>query len=143
MAMTAPLSTHQYSSAVIDAPADVVFELIKAMNFKWWHLVAKTDADKEGGTINICYKDNTIQKIRQLGYSLLDMSVAWEVVESEPAAPTFSAVHTITCHRVTTTNKCFISWSTNFSNDCTPEVIEDAKWKKSDAFKQLQDFSSK
>merc|ERR1719384_1450645 len=110
------------------------------MNFKWLHSVSRVDKDEAGSIYNICYADNTIQKIRQLGYSILDMSVTWEVIESEPAAPTFSAVHTIQCHRVTTTNTCFMSWTTDFSNDCTVAVIEDSKWKKSDAFTQLQDF---
>merc|ERR1719264_1053602 len=110
------------------------------MNFKWLHTVSRVDQDEAGGTFNICYADNTIQKIRQLGFSMLDMSVTWEVIESEPAAPTFSAVHTIQCHRITTTNTCFMSWTTDFSNDCTVAVIEDSKWKKADAFAQLQDF---
>merc|ERR1719413_18514 len=134
------VSPHQYSSTVIEAPAETVYDLIKSLSFKWMHTVSKTEADAETGTTNICYSDNTIQKIRQLGYSALDMSVSWEVIESEPAAPTFSAVHTIQCHRITTSNECFMSWSTDFSNDCTVAVVEDAKWKKADAFQQLQDF---
>merc|ERR1719359_934524 len=102
--------------------------------------VSKADKDAECDTMNICYADNTIQKIRQLEYSAIDLKVTWEVIESEPAAPTFSAVHTISCARVTTTNQCFIAWNTDFSSDATPEVIEDAKWKKIDAFKQLSAF---
>lgn len=110
------------------------------MNFKWLHTVSKVEKDADSDTVNLCYTDNTIQKIRQLGFSMLDMSVTWEVIESEPAAPTFSAVHTIQCHRITTTNTCFVSWTTDFSNDCTVAVLEDSKWKKADAFTQLQDF---
>jgi len=139
-AVMAQVSPHQYSSAVIEAPAEGVFELVKAMNFKWLHTVSKVEKDSSSDTINICYSDNTIQKIRQLGYSALDMSVTWEVIESEPAAPTFSAVHTIQCHRITTSSQCFLSWTTDFSSDCTVAVVEDAKWKKTDAFQQLQDF---
>eukprot|EP00403_Amphidinium_massartii_P011706 CAMPEP_0178415390 /NCGR_PEP_ID=MMETSP0689_2-20121128/23526_1 /TAXON_ID=160604 /ORGANISM="Amphidinium massartii, Strain CS-259" /LENGTH=143 /DNA_ID=CAMNT_0020036707 /DNA_START=25 /DNA_END=456 /DNA_ORIENTATION=+ len=137
------VSPHQYSSAVFDAPADVVFELVKPCTFKWWNHVSTATKDAETDMVNVCYADNTIQKIHLVEFSLLEMKVSWEVVESEPAAPTFSAVHTITCHKVTTTNQCFVSWSTNFSSDATPEVIEDAKWKKSDAFKQLASFVTK
>merc|ERR1719469_935680 len=110
------------------------------MNFKWLHTVSRVETDAASGAISICYADNTIQKVRQLGYSSLDMSVTWEVIESEPAAPTFSAVHTIQCHRITTTNTSFVSWTSDFSNDCTVAVVEDSKWKKADAFPQLQDF---
>mmetsp|Transcript_33325 Transcript_33325/g.61097 ORF Transcript_33325/g.61097 Transcript_33325/m.61097 type:complete len:142 (-) Transcript_33325:127-552(-) len=141
--MTTMVSPHQYSSAVIDAPADVVFDLIKPLTFKWWSHVSTATKDAETDMYNVCYADNTIQKIHLVEFSLLEMKVTWEVVESEPAAPTFSAVHTICCHRVTTSNQCFISWSTNFSSDVTAEVIEDAKWKKSDAFKQLTSFVCK
>merc|ERR1719316_1259498 len=105
--------------------------------------VSKAEVNTEDNSVNICYADNTIQKIHKLEYSLLDMKVTWEVIESEPAAPTFSAVHTITCSRVTTTNQCFVKWNTDFSSDATPEVIEDSRWKKDDAFKQLISFVGK
>merc|ERR1719174_2262663 len=105
--------------------------------------VSKAEKDSENDTVNICYADNTIQKIHQLEFSAIEMKVTWEVIESEPAAPTFSAVHTITCSRVTTTNQCFVSWNTDFSSDATPAVIEDSKWNKDDAFKQLSSFVGK
>mmetsp|Transcript_89719 Transcript_89719/g.155281 ORF Transcript_89719/g.155281 Transcript_89719/m.155281 type:complete len:148 (-) Transcript_89719:112-555(-) len=143
MAEPAPrilVSPHQFSSTIIPAPADAVFELIKPLSFKWMSTVSSTSKDDETGTINICYADHTIQKIRQLEFSALDLKVTWEVIESDPAAPTFSAVHTISCQRVTTTGQSFVSWNTDFSSDATPEVIEDAKWKKDDAFKQLEAF---
>merc|ERR1711924_500402 len=73
----------------------------------------------------------------------MGLKVTWEVTESEPAAPVFSATHTIICSRVTTTNQCFVSWNTDFSSDATPAVIEDSKWKKDDAFKQLSSFVGK
>mmetsp|Transcript_56131 Transcript_56131/g.89021 ORF Transcript_56131/g.89021 Transcript_56131/m.89021 type:complete len:150 (+) Transcript_56131:103-552(+) len=137
MSFVAP---HQYSSAIINATAESVFELVKPLTFKWMASVSKADGDADGETMNICYADNTIQKIRKLEYSALEMKVSWEVIASEPAAPTFSTIHSITCQRVTTTNQCFIKWNTDFSNDATAAVIEDSKWKKDDAFKQLSDF---
>merc|ERR1719189_2306715 len=137
--MTAPVTSTQYTSAVIAAPADIVFEAVKALNFKWWKSVNQSNKN-EDGTITVVYTDNTIQTIRQLEYSSLEMKVTWEVVASEPAAPTFSAVHTISCARVTTTNECFIAWNTDFSSDVSPAVIEDSKWKKSEAFQHMQEF---
>jgi len=136
--MAASVTTpHQYSSTVIDAPADQVFDAIKGLNFKWMKIVSQCNKN-EDDTVSIVYADHTIQKIRQLEYSALDLKVTWEVIESEPAAPTFSAAHTITCSRITTSNQCFVAWNTDFSSDCTPSVIEDSKWKKQEAFGQLQ-----
>mmetsp|Transcript_91383 Transcript_91383/g.143464 ORF Transcript_91383/g.143464 Transcript_91383/m.143464 type:complete len:142 (+) Transcript_91383:83-508(+) len=137
MALVAPT---QVSSAVVNAPADAVFELVKPLTFKFLSTVSKVDPDADGETLNVCYADNTIQKIRKLEYSALEKKVTWEVIESEPAAPTFSTIHSITCESVTTTGQCFIKWSTDFSNDVTSAVIEDSKWKKDDAFKQLSNF---
>jgi len=138
-AQRALVSPHQYSSTVIAASAEAVFELVKTCHFKWMKTVSKAEASGED-TVSICYADNTIQQIRKLEYSSLEMKVTWEVIESEPAAPVFSAVHSITCSRVTSTNQCFVAWNTDFSSDATPEIIEDSKWKKDDAFNQLMSF---
>merc|ERR1712080_439952 len=134
-----PVSPTQYSSAVIDVPAAVVYEATLPLTFKWSKNASATNRNDDD-TITICYTDNTIQKIRMLEYSCLERKVTWEVVESEPAAPTFSAVHTLTCSSITHQlgiGQSFIEWTTDFSSDVTYDVIEDAKWKKIDAFLQL------
>lgn len=137
------VSPNQYSSAVIDASADSVFDLVKPLTFKWMSTVSTSAVDADSDCVNICYADKTIQKIRKLEFSMLESKVTWEVIESDPAAPTFSCIHSITCSRVTETNQCFVAWNTDFSSDVTPEVIEDSKWKKADSFKQLGDFLKK
>lgn len=133
------VSPHQFASTMIKAPASAVFELVRPLNFKWLNTVASA-SKTEDGTINIAYTDHTVQKINELEFSLLDFEVTWEVLDSDPPAPTFSAVHTIRCHRVTNTGECFVTWNTDFSSDCMLPVLEDAKWKKSDAFDQLAGF---
>merc|ERR1712187_348812 len=139
MAPKAPVVPSQFSSAVIEAPVAKVFEAIKPMTFKWKKPVSQTNTDDDG-VISIVYTDHTIQKVRQIEFSFPDRKVAWEVMESEPAAPTFSAVHTITCTHVTTSSATFVTGETDFSSDCTTGVLEDSKWKKADAFKDLAEF---
>lgn len=134
------LSPHQFSSTVINTSAGEVFELVKTLNFKWMRAVSTVQSDEDGTTLNVAYADDTVQKIHMLERSDLDLKVAWEVLESEPSARTFSTVHTIRCYQVTTSKACYITWNTDFSNDVTSEVIEDSRWKKSESFEQLQDF---
>merc|ERR1712019_186484 len=111
------------------------------LTFKWWPDVTQTNKLPQEHAVNIVYKDNTIQKIRQLEWSVLEMKVTWEVVESEPAAPTFSAVHTIQCSRIThPDNHCFFAWTTDFSSDVSTAVLEDSKYKKHEAFAGLEAF---
>lgn len=138
----AAVSAHQYSSCIVNARGAAVFDLLRPMTFKWMSTVASASKDEETGHINIAYTDHTVQNIHQLELSLLDMSVAWEVVSSDPPSHCASQVHTIQCHRVTDTDRCFVSWNTDFSADATVETIEDAKWKKNDSFEQLKSFVS-
>jgi len=140
--MTAEVSPHQLASTIIKAPASTVFfELIKPLTFKWMSTVSSAGKDESSDLVSIAYADNTVQKIRRLEYSNLDLKVSWEVVESDPPAPTFSAVHTIQCQRLTDGgDECYLSWNTDFSSSCTAEVLEDSKWKKNDSFEQLEKF---
>lgn len=45
-----------------------------------------------------------------------------QVLESEPAIPVTSVVHTISLQRISATNQTFVMWDTDFSNDATSEV---------------------
>lgn len=102
--------------------------------------VTSATPDEATGNINIAYNDHMVQTIHLIALSLLDMMVSWEVVNSEPSSHCASQVHTIRCYRVTDMDHCFVSWNTDFSADATIETIEDAKWKKSDSFEQLNAF---
>merc|ERR1712176_434278 len=135
-----PLSPHQYESKLIPAPADHVFELVKPLTFKWMKTVASAQTDLGTGTMNIAYTDHSVQKLNIVERSLDNRLVSWELVESDPPAPTFSCVHTITCHKVTATNETFMTWNTDYSSDCTVEVLHDSKWKKSESFEALIGF---
>lgn len=44
------------------------------------------------------------------------------MLESEPAIPVTSVVHTISLQRISATNQTFVMWDTDFSNDATSEV---------------------
>jgi len=67
--------------------------------------------------------------------------ISWEIVASEEAIAVTSAVHTIRLRRITASSHTFVEWFTDFSSDATFEVIEDSKFKKLDAFKDLAEAS--
>ena len=67
----------------------------------------------------------------------LDTFLSYELVSSEDPLTVSGAIHAIRLKKVTSTNQCYIEWDTEFSSDATPEVIQDTKFKKLDAFKDL------
>jgi len=67
--------------------------------------------------------------------------ISWEIVASEEAIAVTSAVHTIRLRRITASSHTFVEWFTDFSSDATFGVIEDSKFKKFDAFKDLAEAS--
>ena len=47
------------------------------------------------------------------------------MIAAEPALDVFSAIHSISLRRVTTTNQTFIEWQTDFSSDADTAVVRD------------------
>lgn len=69
--------------------------------------------------------------------SLIRHSIAFEVIGHDPASSYTSALHTITCRRISTSNQCFVQWETDFSNDATADIVLDSSYKKKEAFAAL------
>eukprot|EP00617_Octactis_speculum_P015496 CAMPEP_0185766436 /NCGR_PEP_ID=MMETSP1174-20130828/37081_1 /TAXON_ID=35687 /ORGANISM="Dictyocha speculum, Strain CCMP1381" /LENGTH=150 /DNA_ID=CAMNT_0028450127 /DNA_START=11 /DNA_END=463 /DNA_ORIENTATION=- len=137
-AVIAPTQTW---STVIECPAEDVFALIRPLTFKWMNTVMSASEDESNGMISIAYADNTVQSIQLVGFNSINMQVQYELVSSDPPSHCASQVHTITCYRITDKNHCFVTWTTDFSSDVTPEVIADCQWKKNDSFEQLKSSS--
>ena len=60
--------------------------------------------------------------------------------QSEPASSYSSLVSTIRCYAITSgecEDSTFVTWSANFSNDATAEVIQDARYKRQAALANL------
>jgi len=138
------MATRVWESAVIDAPIDEVWKLVRPLNFSYNSYV--TSAENEGkahddevGSIKaITYKDGTTQRIKLIGLSDATWSVSWDVIESEPPIEVYSVSHTIRLRRVTESNQTFATWTTDFSNDATATVTEDQRYKQRENFTSLQ-----
>jgi len=112
-------------------------------NFKFSSIVkdysCESGCHNEVGSLRkINYKDGSVQKIKVLEISDYRHSVTYDVIESDPPAYTMSAIHTITLRRVTNNNTTFVEWISDFSSDATQEVIQDSRFKKLEAFSDLQ-----
>lgn len=69
----------------------------------------------------------------------LEFFVSYEVIESVPPTVYLSALHTLKAVKVTHDNTTLVSWSTDFSSagENTAGVVQDAKYKKKEAFEGL------
>lgn len=142
------VSTHVEESAIIHAPVVAVWAAVAPLRFDWLPTV---QASQEGGgnnpagvggitlgsTHTLTFKDGTEWTVQIMEASLIHNSISFEVVGSEPAASFSSSVHTIACRRVTATNHTLISWTTDYSNDVTADVVLDSAYKKKEAFSAL------
>ena len=70
--------------------------------------------------------------------SQLVRSLAFEVLAAEPAVGFSSVIHTLKVTEITSDNTSFVQWTSEFSGDATNEVVLDSKFKRLEAFKNLQ-----
>lgn len=148
-----PSSARVWESSVIAADKDTVFESVKKCTFPWSTSVVhksteiKGDANAVGGTRIIKYSDGTSQTLQILEISALSRTVTWSVIASEPAVEYTSATHQMTVKEVTNpsgkSKESFVEWTTDFSNDAKIGVIEDSRYKKKTAFKEMATFFAK
>eukprot|EP00158_Paraphelidium_tribonemae_P005543 Partr_v1_DN27398_c1_g1_i1_m46294 putative Polyketide cyclase / dehydrase and lipid transport len=138
----APTSTHVQESRVLPASPERVWQEIRPLTFAWLSSVKETKVTdgnqaEVGSHRKIIYKDGTIQSCKIIALSDLPQQVTWEVITSEPAITVSSVLHQIRLHHITHDNSTFIEWVTDFSNDATPAVVQDSKYKKQEAFEEL------
>jgi hypothetical protein len=137
------MATRVVESAVLNAPLDDVWRLVRTLDFGFSSAVVKSEnengalSDQVGSVVKLTFKDGTSQRLRRLELSELDHFVSWELLESIPEVSYLSTVSSISLKSITSTNQTFIQWQSDFSSDAGPQVIQDAKFKRLDAFKDL------
>uniref|UniRef100_A0A7S1EDV1 Bet v I/Major latex protein domain-containing protein n=1 Tax=Hemiselmis andersenii TaxID=464988 RepID=A0A7S1EDV1_HEMAN len=136
-------STRTFESSIINAPCPKVWSKIRSMDFAWWRLVKKTavttgaSSCEVGSCHKIDYSDGSSWTVRLCELSDIDHFLTYEVIASTEALPVTSAVHTIRLRRITASSETMVEWETIFSNDAGNPVIEDSRFKKLEAFKDL------
>ncbi|KAJ2714540.1 hypothetical protein H4R19_001677 [Coemansia spiralis] len=135
------MSTFNVESRVIRAPVTRTWDALRCQDFAFWSLVKavkfSTGPLEVGGTRTTTFVDGTVQKHRLLALSEADRSLTYELIDSDPAVASLSAQHTLRVFSVTADDSSFVQWSSDFSSDRAPEVVEDSKFKKLDALAEL------
>jgi hypothetical protein len=95
----------------------------------------------------VCDNDNNhlgshwVVAIREL--SSIHFSITFDVIESQPASPVVSVIHTISLKKVTTGgSKTYVEWVSDFSSDATAQVVLDSSYKRQEAFADLFKFAA-
>mmetsp|Transcript_28312 Transcript_28312/g.25014 ORF Transcript_28312/g.25014 Transcript_28312/m.25014 type:complete len:159 (-) Transcript_28312:146-622(-) len=141
-----PSSARVWESAILNEGVDKVWAAVRAVTFEWASDVKSVDVNGDksavGGTRCINYNDGTKQTVQIMEISDLRRSVTYSVLTSEPAVSYTSATHQIQVREVTNPNEnvkeqTFIEWTSDYSNDAKIGVIEDSRYKKKAAFKDM------
>ncbi|KAJ9123996.1 hypothetical protein QFC22_000788 [Naganishia vaughanmartiniae] len=149
--MPVPTSTHIIESAVIKAPFSDVWTMIKLPRFaEWWSALEKSEIVKgvsdEADVYRFTFKDGTVQDVKLEEHSSLDHYVTLSVISSQPALSYSSVLSTIRCYPITSgelAGSTYVTFSGNFAGDADAGVIEDGRFKRRDALKDLAAFVAK
>jgi len=130
-------------SCVISCAAADVYDSLSKFDFSFWSLVESSAIVREGNGIGISvvltFKDKTVQTFRAVGMDDFRRSVTLELVDST-ATTVLSLIHCISVYPVTKsdTPTCFVEWETDFSFDAGQDVLQDSRYKKLEAFADMQ-----
>ncbi|CAG9316514.1 unnamed protein product [Blepharisma stoltei] len=137
-------ASHQFESAVFNSPVDQVWAHIRNLSFhilcpNWVSSVSWSEGDsgKVGATVHMTYTDGTQWTVNILEISDIKRTIVYELIHADPAAHSFSYVNTIRVFKETLTNKTFLIWETDFSNDATANTVMDCKYKKIEALSAM------
>ena len=132
-------------SAVIRAPLSHVWHFLKLAEFdKFWGAIKKSEHVKgvsdETDTVRWTFKDGNVVEVKQDEHSTLEHYITYSVIDAEPELSYSSVVNTVRCWAVTSgefQDSTFVRWTSKFTSDADIGVIEDAKYKRRDALKDL------
>ncbi|KAK1755844.1 hypothetical protein QBC47DRAFT_381465 [Echria macrotheca] len=138
-------------SAVIKAPLSHVWHFIKLQEFdKFSTAIKKAEWVKgvsdDTDVVRWTYEDGNVVEVKQDEHSNLDHFITFSVINAEPDLPYSSVVSTIRCFAVTSgefADCTYVRWTSKFSSDADIGVIEDAKYKRRDALRDLAAAASK
>ena len=94
-----------------------------------------------GQCFSVCIYDKDSMSMRVLSKCRIQAHSPKNVNQlfaAEPAITYSSRVDTIQLRRVTMNKQTLLEWSTRFSGDATTAVLEDCKYKKREAFRDLR-----
>ena len=118
--------------------------------FRYWKLeevapsvVASTEwtdgaAGRVDSTVKISYTNGATWWLRVTELSERNHTLAYELVQAEPATSVSSIVGELCFEAITDGDQTYMRWSTEYSNDVDADFMGDAKWKKRDLFAAIK-----
>ena len=140
-----PCSSTNTESTILPAKIADVWSKIR-----YWKLediapqiVATTEwtdgaAGRVDSTVKISYTNGSKWFFRVTELSERNHTLAYELVMAEPQISVSSIVGEISLSAVSDSDRTFLEWSTEYSNDVDAEFIGDARWKKRDMFAEMK-----
>ncbi len=145
------VACNQTESCVIPAPRQLVFE--KFLEFDWANLFPSQvssvkftsgNPNQIHSLFDVTYNDGSVWSYRIT--ELCDNKnsvIAFELVTTSNPLEYTSLYQTIHFHSVTEDKTTYLVWESEYSNDVNSHIVQDAKYKKLDYFKDLRTvFSS-
>ncbi len=138
-------SCHQVESTVLNVPIGKAWDLLKTFQFHTFLpssvknvKFTSGSANEIGSVFSVEYMDGSLWTFRIVEISESKRSLAYELMTAEPEITFSSLQNTIRLYKVTADNSTFVQWESDYSNDVNTHVLQDGKYKKLDAFKDLQ-----
>lgn len=143
-------SCHQVESCVLAAPVGNVWEALRTFDFvKLFPTNVKSikftsGSNNEVGSIfQVEYKDGSLWTFRLVEISETKRVISFELISAEPEITFSSLLNSFRLIKVSETSSTFFSWESDYSNDVNSHILQDAKFKKLDSFKDLHKLFSK
>jgi glutathione S-transferase len=126
------MATSASASAVIPLPVHTVWNQLRDFTFPKRLLPSQIldvtcddgSSQRIGVVRKMKWKTGEERSSRLLEVSELTKTVRWELIESVPESEVTAAISSIRLLRDTERNYTIVEWHTEFSSDCTPELIK-------------------
>ncbi len=143
-------SCHQTESCVIPACIGDVWEQIRAFNFsKLFPSYVKNvkfvdgNCNSVGSLFTFEYVDGSVWTFKLLEISESRRVISFDLISAEPEVGYSSMMTVFRFNRVTDTNETYFAWESDYANDVNAHAVQDAKFKKLEAFKDIKNFYTK
>ena len=91
-----------------------------------------------GSNVEITYCDGSTWVVKVTSICDKYNSIAYEVINTNPVIKIAGVETEIQLFPCSFENTTFVRWTTEYSNDATASVIQDAKYKKHEFFKSMK-----
>jgi hypothetical protein len=142
-------SCHQVESCVLNVAIGTVWEALRGLelerlfpsSIKSTKFTSGT-SHEVGSLFMVEYVDGSVWTYKLLEISENRRTLSFELISAEPEISFSSLLTTFRLLKVSESNSTYFAWESDYSNDVNSHVVQDGKFKKLDAFKDLKKLFS-